>query len=1217
MGNTDRNVVRPGEGSPAADIPSFKNIAQRDTFFGESSNSILLETGLPVIVNQGNAITVFIWTGEDNPTTYDPALFVEQALNSGSGTLYLGLDGTNLSSAGKSVNFESAYGDKALAVGNFFSEKGSIRPLEFRFEKEQIFTIADVFDTQLSAPRDFTFTITISSYTQGFFVRPATAGKLTVKGFAGPTANDPIILDKQITISSGDIGNIVEVLFTNGLLGTPLDVQFVVFDGVDLFGGLQTSGEFSGQTKPFLQTKFHVVDVVHLLGEDDLDQYVQLNHDHTTAAVKNGGVSVATLPTDTTDTFTDAEFTAGVASTSNPTLITDGLGTFASGDLVLIVRCTDLLDSDLNDGLYEVSTHVGTTLTVKGVGTVAATEDFVFDQFIFLESTGTITKVGVSVLRFTDTDIQQGFGNTTPIVFRSLGVSSKQYIFTSAGFSDQTARTAGRVDVYLGESTTSEANDFTAAIPSTSPPLITIADLSTFVANDLILVTGTSANNGLYEVQVQLGFVIFCRGIGATEDNVEDFTRDQVVTATESGTVRKVNVSVHRTSLTGTTEHGEGNQTPITFFRLAHVDDVPIIATEEFASTNARFFGELGLPATQGWTETATGSTTIDLVAENVFGVSKEVVRINDNFSDGIATIIRALTAQNWVDINAFGASYSGVTRLDSTDGANGFFSGLQADAAENPLATGDRRYGILFNDDAGNLRLTEADNTGNNVTMDGTLGNPSISFDEWFAWECIVPAGLGAAQFYINGSLITFVPTFLINGGGLGTKAVIGSGSTGGVDRITYHDNFGVTIYEDSNTKTLLASSMAADVLQVFVPGGKRDYTVILPDGNPRNLGGKIDLVLRNINGKLKLKTENVSAPQAVFNGLNEIEKNISSVQELSFVNTVASGNVYIGKFEEFISYEHSGLISTGEIGSPQGMSILSDDTFRLEKIHAVIVDRAQSLDFPKQTDIKLPQTDHTITGGGDQVINAYINRQGIFEFRTDEPTIAAITDEIFVGKAVMAAGVITVAVFTPVVAYNASVDVLSELINRGGQKTTGSIISAGGANLTLSITAGSHQQLGRGLIVDPNAPNSCDTGARAVIAFTGTLGNLFLVHVSAGGGFIIDSFISNSANPDIDPTTYNPAGTLVTVPVNDVTAKRVYQACDTNDIIVYSGTVAYANMAAAEAGFQDENPEILTTKDISYICTILVKETVTDLTDGVVGGDVIFKNRSGKRPL
>ena len=332
---------------------------------------------------------------------------------------------------------------------------------------------------------------------------------------------------------------------------------------------------------------------------------------------------------------------------------------------------------------------------------------------------------------------------------------------------------------------------------------------------------------------------------------------------------------------------------------ISKVANASTIATEVFANTNSRFFGELGLPATQQtWVDTATGSTTIDLVTEDVFSINKQVVRHNDNFGNGLTTSQITLTAQNWIDINAFGAYYSGISRLDNTDGFNGFFSGLSTDAAENPLATGNRRYGISFNSDAGNLRLTEADTPANTVTMDGTLGNPTILFNEWFEWECIVPAGLGAAQLYINGSLTTFVPVFGINTGGLGTRAIVSSGSTSGVDKISYHDNFGVTILEESTIKTISIASMSADVLQVITPPVRRDFEVIVPDGAGRSVGASIKFILNNVGGSFKARTFNLSAPQVLFNGLREYKRKLLGISDINFLNTIEGGNVYAGDF-------------------------------------------------------------------------------------------------------------------------------------------------------------------------------------------------------------------------------------------------------------------------------------------------------------------------------
>ena len=61
----------------------------------------------------------------------------------------------------------------------------------------------------------------------------------------------------------------------------------------------------------------------------------------------------------TSDASTLGQFTAGVASTSNPTLITDGSGTFVQGDIIQIST------TNLNDGFYEVEDHALNTLTVR------------------------------------------------------------------------------------------------------------------------------------------------------------------------------------------------------------------------------------------------------------------------------------------------------------------------------------------------------------------------------------------------------------------------------------------------------------------------------------------------------------------------------------------------------------------------------------------------------------------------------------------------------------------------------------------------------------------------------------------------------------------------------------------------------------------------------------------------------------------------------------
>lgn len=396
----------------------FKSEVERDDFF--SDNLSLLTVDLLCDVKTSNTITTFVWTGEDNPSTYDGELWVESSINVGPGTLFLGNDGASLSSAGKTVNFMSAYGDKAISIGTFFELNGSIKPFEFQFEKEQIFTNADVFDTQLSPgpTQDFSFTAAGTTYTESLNVRPATTGKLRVRGYAGTDNTFPIVEDAIITIEVGDIGNVVPVPIT-GLLVVPNTDLFLTFTGVDLFGGVQTSGNFSGQTKAFLESVLHVLSTTHFVNQEETDQYILLNRDDISPIAKTGGLVVNTFPTSTVDTYTGATFVAGVEASTNASVPTDGTDIFSADDIVLITTDDSFTAPSLNNGLYEVLTHASNLLTVKGVAT-STVEDFTKTDFVSQESTGAIRKVNVSVLRGTPTDFEIGFGSSTPIIFDSL-----------------------------------------------------------------------------------------------------------------------------------------------------------------------------------------------------------------------------------------------------------------------------------------------------------------------------------------------------------------------------------------------------------------------------------------------------------------------------------------------------------------------------------------------------------------------------------------------------------------------------------------------------------------------------------------------------------------------------------------------------------------------------------------------------------------------------
>ncbi len=329
-------------------------------------------------------------------------------------------------------------------------------------------------------------------------------------------------------------------------------------------------------------------------------------------------------------------------------------------------------------------------------------------------------------------------------------------------------------------------------------------------------------------------------------------------------------------------------------------DEVLNTVTESFAATNERFFGDLGLPQDQStvWTDLAGGDATIDIQTDTVFGVSKQVVRYNDDVTNGSCSSRAILTFQNWVDIDAFGASFGGISRCDTITGAGGFFSRIGASASTNPANPGTAgRLAFLAQDDgSGDLKLTSLNGVfQGSVTMDGTGGNPQIDFDQYFIWECILPAGLGPALFYINDILTTFAPTYGDEAGAINSLVVIGSGNVVLGDRISYHSDFGFTVYEDSGSITLAAATMAAGIAQVITPPGRdRNYTITLPDGNPRPVGNKLEILAGNPGGAITLAAENLADPESLFQGLSQIVLDIPPAV-LGYATLVPTSNTTV----------------------------------------------------------------------------------------------------------------------------------------------------------------------------------------------------------------------------------------------------------------------------------------------------------------------------------
>ncbi len=141
------------------------------------------------------------------------------------------------------------------------------------------------------------------------------------------------------------------------------------------------------------------------------------------------------------------------------------------------------------------------------------------------------------------------------------------HILLSDGYQAAVAKMGGVVVNYLPTSTadTVSSGAFVAGIAATSNPTAATVGAAVFSQDDIIMIYGSTENDGLYEVHSHAANLLTVRGIG-TVGTVEGFTNTQfVANASDSCTITKINVSVLCSSTTGDWRQGKGSTTPITF----------------------------------------------------------------------------------------------------------------------------------------------------------------------------------------------------------------------------------------------------------------------------------------------------------------------------------------------------------------------------------------------------------------------------------------------------------------------------------------------------------------------------------------------------------------------------------------------------------------------------------------------------------------------------
>jgi uncharacterized delta-60 repeat protein len=147
------------------------------------------------------------------------------------------------------------------------------------------------------------------------------------------------------------------------------------------------------------------------------DNYMAINSGYTAASAETGGLVVNYLPTDLKHTIGSFGFVAGVVGVSPVRLgVSESTIIFTSGDIVQISGSVQ------NDGIYEFQNYPNSgEIHLRGIGGVAPTEDFSQNQLVTDTSSGTITKVNVSVIRANGAGGWEcGMGSSTPIVYHEF-----------------------------------------------------------------------------------------------------------------------------------------------------------------------------------------------------------------------------------------------------------------------------------------------------------------------------------------------------------------------------------------------------------------------------------------------------------------------------------------------------------------------------------------------------------------------------------------------------------------------------------------------------------------------------------------------------------------------------------------------------------------------------------------------------------------------------
>lgn len=153
-------------------------------------------------------------------------------------------------------------------------------------------------------------------------------------------------------------------------------------------------------------------------------------------------------------------------------------------------------------------------------------------------------------------------GTITSTTTKNLVVTDQFINLNNGNIAGPTASGITMNYLATGIATTSILPGFTQAIPATSDAQIqTAAAGPLWVLGDVVQVSGSTNNDGLYQVQSHAANILSLKSIGLNPTTL-DFVQDQLVSeATVGADIVGVNLTVLQTGTTGVLEYASGNTT--------------------------------------------------------------------------------------------------------------------------------------------------------------------------------------------------------------------------------------------------------------------------------------------------------------------------------------------------------------------------------------------------------------------------------------------------------------------------------------------------------------------------------------------------------------------------------------------------------------------------------------------------------------------------------